>query len=113
VKVILLVNGSEEIPEIGQLVKVLKGREIEQYFVIIDIIDNRFVNIADGDKRKFDSPKRKNINHLALYNYISPEVKNSIDETGRVTNGKLRFAVSKFANEQLEYKKGEHIDGER
>jgi large subunit ribosomal protein L14e len=111
-KVIFLASESDSAPKIGQLVKNLKGRESDQYSVIIGVIDERFVLIADGEKRKYDSPKKKNINHLELFNYISPEVENSIKETGRVTNGKLRFAVTKFVNEQLlELKKGEHIDG--
>jgi large subunit ribosomal protein L14e len=108
-----LTTESDLVPKIGQLVQILKGREADQYSVIIGIIDERFVLISDGEKRKYDTPKRKNINHLQLFDYISPEVYNSIKETGRVTNGKLRFAVSKFVNEKLlELKKGEHIDGE-
>lgn len=70
--------------------------------------------IADGDKRKFDRPKKKNIQHLYIHNYISPEVQNSLTETGRVTNGKLRYALTKFLNEVLEdVKKGDEFDGER
>ncbi|RPJ97994.1 hypothetical protein BSBH6_01324 [Bacillus subtilis] len=41
---------------------------------------------ADGEMRTLHSPKKKNINHLTLYDCVSPEVQNSINETGRVTN---------------------------
>jgi large subunit ribosomal protein L14e len=35
-------------------------------------------------------------------------VQNSVKETGRVTNGKLRFAISKFVNEHVtDLEKGE------
>jgi large subunit ribosomal protein L14e len=82
--------------------------------VVIRQVDERFVLIADGDKRKFDRPKKKNIQHLYFYNYISPEVQNSLLETGRVTNGKLRYALTKFLNEVLvDVKKGDEFDGER
>ncbi|MBD1382740.1 KOW domain-containing RNA-binding protein [Metabacillus arenae] len=101
-------------PRIGQFVLITQGREAGQYAVVIHILDKRFVLIADGEKRKFHSPKRKNINHLMFFDCVSPEVQNSINESGRVTNGKLRFAVSKFVNEQVtDLKKGEHLDGER
>lgn len=107
-------NDTESSPRIGQLVRILQGRDAEQFAVVIDIIDERFVLIADGDKRKYDRPKKKNRNHLKFYDYISPEVQNSMSETGRVTNGKLRFVVSKFVNEQLtDFEKGEQLDGER
>nr|WP_239549313.1 KOW domain-containing RNA-binding protein [Scopulibacillus daqui] len=85
----------------GQIVRVLKGRDSGKYCVIVRVVDSRFVEIADGDKRKFDKAKKKNISHLEFEQYVSAEVKNSILETGRVTNGKLRFALSKFLNEKV------------
>ncbi|RSK25569.1 RNA-binding protein [Bacillus sp. HMF5848] len=100
--------------QIGQVVHINKGRDSGQIAIVVGIIDDKFILLADGDKRKFDRPKKKNIHHLQVLNYVSPEVQNSIAETGRVTNGKLRFAVTKFVNEHVtELKKGEQIDGER
>ncbi|MFD2615192.1 hypothetical protein [Paenibacillus gansuensis] len=83
-------------PKLGQIVKIRKGRESGKYAVIIGIEDGRFVAIADGDKRKFDQPKKKNLLHLELQDWISSEVVDSLRESDRVTNGKLRFAVAKF-----------------
>ncbi|WP_435922597.1 hypothetical protein [Paenibacillus sp. DYY-L-2] len=99
----------KHLPEarIGQVVKTLKGRDAGSVYVIVGIVDEKFVLIADGDKRKFDQPKRKNIQHLALQPMISSEVVHSLQETGRVTNGKLRFAVNAFlesANSNAEEK---------
>lgn len=82
--------------QIGQLVKVRSGRDAGSIAVIISILDDKFVMIADGDKRKFDQPKRKNVAHLEFQTIISSEVVNSLNETGKVTNGKLRHAVSMF-----------------
>lgn len=83
-------------PQFGQIVKILRGRDAGQYAVIVGIADARFVLIADGDKRKFAEPKKKSLIHLQLQEQISSEVVNSLNESGRVTNGKLRHAVSKF-----------------
>ena len=92
---------SEEdaIPQLGQVVRILRGREAGQHAIIIKLIDERFVLLADGEKRKYDRPKKKNRNHISLTNFISPEVQNSLLETGRVTNGKLRFAIDKYVSE--------------
>ena len=46
-------------PQIGQFVKVRQGRDQSKVAVIVGIADTRYVLIADGDKRKFDQPKRK------------------------------------------------------
>ncbi len=85
-------------PQVGQLVKVLKGRDAGAIYVIVGILDDRFVWIADGNKRKFDGPKRKNAQHLELLPIVSSEVVHSLQESGRVTNGKLRHAVLVYQN---------------
>lgn len=87
----------EYMPEIGRIVKVMRGKDEGGYAVIIGIIDERFVLIADGDKRRFDQPKKKSITHLLLQPVVSHEVTDSMRESGRVTNAKLRFVIQKFA----------------
>ncbi|MDQ1910854.1 KOW domain-containing RNA-binding protein [Paenibacillus sp. GD4] len=96
-------------PQIGQIVKVNRGIGSGMYAVIINVVDQRFVWIADGCKRKFDKPKKKNLLHLELLPVISSYVRESLLETGRVTNGKLRDLLMKYANNsQLEaQEKGE------
>ncbi|WP_156291746.1 KOW domain-containing RNA-binding protein [Oceanobacillus salinisoli] len=107
-------NEGESIPLLGQVVRVLQGREAGQYMIIIELVDDRYVLLADGEKRKTNRPKKKNLHHIEVMDYISPEVQNSLLETGRVTNGKLRFAISKFMSEIVtELKKGDLHDGER
>lgn len=83
-------------PQIGQIVRILKGKDAGGIGVVVELLDDKFVRIADGNKRKFDQAKRKNIQHLEFQDLISSEVVNSLTESGRVTNGKLRYAVSTF-----------------
>ncbi|MFC2949253.1 KOW motif-containing protein [Virgibacillus sediminis] len=107
-------NEDDSIPLIGQVVRIMQGREAGQYAIIIKVVDDRYVLLADGEKRKYDRPKKKNISHIELTGHISPEVQNSLLETGRVTNGKLRYAIAKFADEVVtDLKKGDQHDGER
>ncbi len=99
------------VPQLGQIVRITKGREQNQYAVIIEIIDDRFVLLADGDKRKYDRPKKKNVNHIEKTAHISSEVKKSLLETDRVSNGKLRFAIAKYADEVVtDFEKGDRHD---
>lgn len=91
-----MVDDDPQAPQVGQFVKVIRGRDSNKHAIIIRILDERYVLIADGDKRKFDQPKKKNLLHLQLYNRTSPEVVDSFRESGRVTNGKLRFALNSF-----------------
>lgn len=86
-------------PRVGQFVQSLRGRDSGRIAIIIAIEDERFVWIADGNKRKFDRPKKKNIKHLILYDEISDEVVTSLLQSGRVTNGKLRFLCQRKEND--------------
>lgn len=95
-------------PEIGQVVIITKGRDQGQVGIIVELINDRFVKVADGDKRKVDRMKKKNIHHLELIDYIADEVKSSFIETGRVTNGKLRYAITNFLEQHSDLlKEGE------
>lgn len=84
--------------QIGQLIKVLRGKDEERYAIVVKVLDERFVMIADGDKRKFDQPKKKNVLHLELLPIICREVAISLQESGNVTNAKLRYCLQKYAH---------------
>lgn len=91
---------------IGRIVHEKTGRNKGEFSVIVGKVDRHLVLLADGDKRKFERPKKKNLNHLHLYKYVSPEVKNSILQTGRVTDGKLRHALHVFRSFYLAREEG-------
>ena len=50
--------------EVRSVVIAKAGKEKCARFVVTEVIDERFVLIADGRKRKIASPKKKNILHL-------------------------------------------------
>lgn len=83
-------------PHLGQIVQILRGRDVGQYAVVVGVINAKFVILADGYKRKFDRPKKKNILHVRYEDYVNEEVANSLNEQGRVTNAKLRYALQQF-----------------
>jgi large subunit ribosomal protein L14e len=96
-----------DIPTIGQLVKITRGRDAGKYAIVIGTINDKFVLLADGDKRKFDKPKKKNCQHILSLNFVSREVTDSLQDSGRVTNAKLRFAISKYLDDHPSDEKGD------
>jgi len=80
---------------IGEIVEVLMGRESGKYMIIIEVGD-RQVYLADGDKRKFDRPKKKNTRHIRSTGFIAKEIVDSIADSGRVSNAKLRYVLQEF-----------------
>ena len=55
----------ERLPmETGRAVQSLQGRDAGRCFVILQVVDDQFVLMADGLTRKLDHPKKKKIKHL-------------------------------------------------
>ena len=48
----------------GRVVLSTQGRDEGRYFIILEVIDDNFVYMADGLTRKIDHPKKKKIKHL-------------------------------------------------
>jgi ribosomal protein L14E/L6E/L27E len=49
---------------IGKIVYSKAGRDKDQYFVIVGILNENFVYIANGDIRNIENPKKKKVKHL-------------------------------------------------
>ena len=43
--------------------------------MVINVINERFAMIADGDLRKIENPKIKNLKHIKITNIIADDVK--------------------------------------
>ena len=48
----------------GRVVLSTQGRDEGRYFVVLEVIDENFVLMADGLTRKIDHPKKKKVKHL-------------------------------------------------
>lgn len=55
----------ERLPfEIGRAVQSRQGRDAGRCFVILQVVDEQFVLMADGLTRKLNHPKKKKVKHL-------------------------------------------------
>lgn len=59
--------------QIGQVAKSKNGRDTGTVFVIINVLDQKYVEVVDGKTRLLDNPKRKNIRHLMIYKDVFKE----------------------------------------
>ena len=48
----------------GRVVLSTQGRDEGRYFIVLEVIDENFVRMADGLTRKLDHPKKKKVKHL-------------------------------------------------
>ena len=48
----------------GRVVLSTQGRDEGRYFIVLEVIDENIVCMADGLTRKIDHPKKKKVKHL-------------------------------------------------
>ena len=85
-------------PEPGRLCRSLAGRDAGGYFIVVGIVDEDYVLIADGRTRRLASPKKKKRRHVHMTPIVledaaarldtlqDGELRNMIKRTGRVEN---------------------------
>ncbi|WP_392486034.1 RNA-binding protein [Haloimpatiens sp. FM7315] len=59
---------------IGRMVISKAGRDKDKRFIIVDVIDDKYVSICDGNLRKAENPKKKKLMHLRLTNNIAEKL---------------------------------------
>ena len=79
--------------ERGAIVRSKAGRDKFRYFVVIEVIDESYCLIADGDLRKIETPKKKKISHLAFTNDKATNI-----EDFEFTNKSLKALTKSYNN---------------
>ncbi len=51
---------------VGQVVYSKSGRDKGKLMVVIDVVNDRFCLLVDGDTRRIEKPKLKNIRHIQI-----------------------------------------------
>jgi len=83
----------QNIFNVGDIVLALAGRDSERLFVIVGIIDENYVYIADGRSRRADFPKKKKIKHIKLVKKLE-DMQSLNLKNGKFTNAVLRKIIS-------------------
>jgi ribosomal protein L14E/L6E/L27E len=65
-------------------------------FIVIKVIDNRHVKVADGDLRKIEKAKIKNIKHIHLTNIKLDEVVDHIVKGETPDNHVIRKSLKRI-----------------
>lgn len=79
---------------LGQIVHSKAGRDKDRYFIVVGIVDNEYVLIADGDLRKIDNPKKKKIKHLVFHKKIAENISAGLKEKKHITDADLRKSLT-------------------
>lgn len=83
---------------VGDIVLAIAGRDSERMFLIVGILDETYVYIADGKSRKSDFPKKKKIRHIKLLKKADDGFIQGLNlRNGKFTNAVLRKIISEYS----------------
>jgi len=86
--------------QLGEIAISKSGRDKGKHYIVVGIEDNNYVNIADGDVRRVEHPKRKNIKHLRFTGDIIEELSIWLKDKKRVRNEDIKRFVKNYEYEK-------------
>ncbi len=94
---------------LGQLAKSIAGRDKGRFMVVIDIIDDDYVYVVDGDLRRVENPKKKKIKHLKLLNKRIDFIAEKCSNKRKIYNEEVKKALKELSDTNLDGKVSEQI----
>lgn len=81
---------------VGSVVFSRAGRDKGRFFTVVEIVDDTFVKLADGDLRRLENPKLKKLKHLKntgdTLDAIGEKLKNGV----KVYNAEIFSALRRY-----------------
>ncbi len=79
--------------QVGQLVRSRAGRDRGNYYLIYDVLDEAFVRVIDGEKKRLTNPKKKNIKHLEVLPVPVAVLADKLRDGERVTDEEVNKII--------------------
>jgi large subunit ribosomal protein L14e len=94
--------------QLGRVVVSTQGHDRGQRFLVVGIVDERYVLISDGDTRKLDHPKKKQLKHLRAEPGLASDLEEAIRAQKQTANSAIRKALTALTPAQPQC--GENAD---
>lgn len=86
-------------PALGGICESLQGRDKGCFYVIVELPGQDRVFVADGESRKTERPKKKNVKHLYLYPQNAKDY-GADCSVGKVYDSQIAYALKLFKQER-------------
>lgn len=96
---------------LGRIVYSKKGRDQGKIFIIVKVINDQYVIVADGDFHKIESPKRKNIRHVQFTNLVDHELVEMFRKNESPANHVIRKSIKGMLETQHSTGEGGLVNG--
>lgn len=85
---------------IGRVVYSKQGRDSKKDFIVIEVINNDYVYIADGSLRTVEKPKKKKVKHLIFTDRIAEEIRDLVLNGQMISNSKIKRFLQSEDNDK-------------
>lgn len=79
---------------IGQIVISKAGRDKGKKMIVITVVNESYVLIADGVLRKIEKPKKKKIKHIAMTDKINKVIEEKILRNKKILNSDIKKVLN-------------------
>lgn len=86
---------------VGRLVRSRAGRDKDDYFLLVEIVDSAYVLISDGLRRKVERPKKKKRKHLYDTGLADLQIGEMLQRGTKPTNEQVAQAVRRLSEQLL------------
>ncbi len=83
-----------------------QGRDKGRYFMIYEVIDDKYVTIVDGQLRRLYRPKKKKLMHLSLMPNVLENIGEKIKEGKKIFDAEVRSALRDVAPKESQEEGG-------
>lgn len=82
--------------ELGEVVYSKAGRDSKSYYIVVEIVNENAVKIADGGLRKIQKAKLKNIKHVKSIGVVLEKIKSKLQKGMKVFNPEIYSALKEY-----------------
>ena len=82
--------------EVGSVVFSRAGRDKGIFFLVVEVVDDVYVRLADGDVRRLEKPKLKKINHLKNTGDVLANIAEKLRQGVKVYDAEIFSALRRY-----------------
>lgn len=87
------------------------GRDQGKAFIVVRVINERYLSISDGDLRKIERPKKKNIRHLQITSQRADDLLDSLHKGEMPANHVIKKNIKQIVDKGLIRGEGGLVSG--
>ena len=80
---------------LGDLVVSHQGRDKDSYYIVMQLVNENYVKLVNGNSKKFANPKIKNVKHIEKVQ-SNETLKNKFDSNQIVYDSEIYSLIKKF-----------------